>query len=1090
MNDRGRITSPAAKRLAWAVLAGLFAAPSFAAKSTWQGANGGDWSDPANWLGPVPQNAGDVAVFGPTDNAGVMIVSPVTIGSIQDASPGVSLGNSYGAPNSLLTFRDPSGNSSIALTGTGTLTFHTPLYLQSNLTITAPQNGGSWVPAQVVMGEGPGSFYDSIRGSGTLTVARGSVLFSNGPSFTGDVVVSGGFLQFNGTPGSASVVGPNASIFVLDGSVQSLKLVNATGSLTMPAVWAAGNGRESVAGPIDLGTVGSTLGGGFTANGPITGGSLTLTGRLTVAAPSTYTGPTVIGTDLFPAFMQLTGQGSLANTPSIAVGPGSSLSFSEDSAGVFSRVGTIPISLRGGSGLGGIEVNNAASSGAVTEHIGPVTLVSGANYFGAGPGTEPYSTTTRLLIDSLARNPGTLAGFSGDAGNTGTHVFFANPPPLTNGIIGGWARASDFATYDPVAGVQVLPSAGRPAHVNGASFSDNVRATTSEMLTADTIINSLDFIGKFNQTLNLDLGGHALTILSGGLFANGRPAPVINHGTLTAGLEPDGNAELFLYGSGEINASIVDNGQGPVSLVATGGILSGNNHYSGPTFVNGGLQVTNPAAIPPNNALVIQGGSYTMKFAQPTNVLFQKVTLGANGQIWGNGTVNAPLDLQSGMILANLAGSHYNLKETDGLVTLSGDNAALSGTINVQNGLLSAQSPTALGQTTTLVQPGARVVIATPNVGTMQNGPVIQLVGGELAASYPIVGSTPPSFGGIVVVGADSSLLTYDGLATYSNWNQASETAPNLSLTGWLSMRPGVTLHVTGSQPVSVHGSVFSGAGSLIDALPGVMTIEPAAGNKVWGTGDINSETSFHDGGILLPGYPGVGTLRVRTADWGSGGVYQWKLLDAGPAAGTGSDLLQVDQNLSISGTAAQPFVVNVNSVDGQGNPAAAGHFDGRQTYSWVITTAAQVSGFNAGSIIANDRTFDQQNPGATGMFHVYAAGGDVFLRYSGSDPTLIGDANHDGHVDLLDLELIASHYGAGEATYDMGDFNLDGSVGYDDLLVLARDYGTPPTDAQIQMFTPQFQSDVRNAFAAVPEPTALLAIVVPSLALIRRRRN
>src|SRR5581483_5341817 len=101
------------------------------------------------------------------------------------------------------------------------------------------------------------------------------------------------------------------------------------------------------------------------------------------------------------------------------------------------------------------------------------------------------------------------------------------------------------------------------------------------------------------------------------------------------------------------------------------------------------------------------------------NVSFRQVTLGANGQIWGNGIVNAPLDLQSGMILANLAGSHYNLKETDGLVTLSGDNSALSGTINVQNGILSAQSPTALGQTTTLVQPGARGVIAPPKVGTL-----------------------------------------------------------------------------------------------------------------------------------------------------------------------------------------------------------------------------------------------------------------------------------------------------------------------------------------------------------------------------------
>ena len=56
--------------------------------------------------------------------------------------------------------------------------------------------------------------------------------------------------------------------------------------------------------------------------------------------------------------------------------------------------------------------------------------------------------------------------------------------------------------------------------------------------------------------------------------------------------------------------------------------------------------------------------------------------------------------------------------------------------------------------------------------------------------------------------------------------------------------------------------------------------------------------------------------------------------------------------------------------------------------------------------------------------------------------PALRGDANLDGKVGFPDLILLARHYGATNAGWDVGDFNYDAKVGFDDLIALARDYG------------------------------------------------
>lgn len=84
------------------------------------------------------------------------------------------------------------------------------------------------------------------------------------------------------------------------------------------------------------------------------------------------------------------------------------------------------------------------------------------------------------------------------------------------------------------------------------------------------------------------------------------------------------------------------------------------------------------------------------------------------------------------------------------------------------------------------------------------------------------------------------------------------------------------------------------------------------------------------------------------------------------------------------------------------------------------------------------------------------------------------GDANEDGYVDVSDLGILATHYGAGSGLdWSDGDFNGDGFVDVSDLGTLATWYGTTPS-AQ-----------------AIPEPSAwtgLLSMCLAGLLTLSQR--
>ncbi len=136
---------------------------------------------------------------------------------------------------------------------------------------------------------------------------------------------------------------------------------------------------------------------------------------------------------------------------------------------------------------------------------------------------------------------------------------------------------------------------------------------------------------------------------------------------------------------------------------------------------------------------------------------------------------------------------------------------------------------------------------------------------------------------------------------------------------------------------------------------------------------------------------------------------------------------------------------------------------------------------------LVKDGTFTV-DAGATGdryfglQYYGYSAGtvsmfDDLTIESLDDTPVRTpGDANEDGYVDVTDLGILATNYGAGSGfAWGDGDFTDDGIVDVSDLGILATNYGTVPP-AQ-----------------AVPEPSMLVSLLALALAgfITRgRRRN
>lgn len=95
--------------------------------------------------------------------------------------------------------------------------------------------------------------------------------------------------------------------------------------------------------------------------------------------------------------------------------------------------------------------------------------------------------------------------------------------------------------------------------------------------------------------------------------------------------------------------------------------------------------------------------------------------------------------------------------------------------------------------------------------------------------------------------------------------------------------------------------------------------------------------------------------------------------------------------------------------------------------------------------------------------------------------PLLPGDANGDGVVGLLDLDILGANWGTAGASLTDGDFNGDGVVTLLDLDILGANWGAT---------SGSFEAALAASGIVIPEPTGLSLLAVAGALLAGRRRR
>lgn len=412
-------------------------------------------------------------------------------------------------------------------------------------TVNVPLNDAGNNPVTLSIGNNNGNttYSGTFTGSGSVTkIGSGSLQLGNANTLqTPTITLSAGSLAFSPNIGNFSFGG-------LSGS-GNIALIDTSSS---PVTISVGNNNASTA-----------------YSGNLSGtGSLTKigTGTLSLTAPSSYSGGTVISTGVLAIGLNnggtvggsVTYSGSVSNplgSGNITIAAGASLQINPSNAAFTNNITLNGLSYGGNTATGNARTNNGIFDGAimattangasVTNLSGTITLNATSNF------TTDYSDKT-LLLSGQVTGAGGLTIDSAAAGRNGSVIELSNN---TNNYQGD-------TTIDPQGTASSAPTllAGAANVVPSGSGTGNVNDYGTFNL------------NSFNQLIN-------------GLNGNGS---VTSSGTPT-----------FAIGGTAANGSFSGTIQNAVAVVKTGigtQTLSGSSSYSGGTTVSAGTLFANNAS--------------------------------------------------------------------------------------------------------------------------------------------------------------------------------------------------------------------------------------------------------------------------------------------------------------------------------------------------------------------------------------------------------------------------------------------------------------------------------------------------------------
>jgi hypothetical protein len=141
--------------------------------------------------------------------------------------------------------------------------------------------------------------------------------------------------------------------------------------------------------------------------------------------------------------------------------------------------------------------------------------------------------------------------------------------------------------------------------------------------------------------------------------------------------------------------------------------------------------------------------------------------------------------------------------------------------------------------------------------------------------------------------------------------------------------------------------------------------------------------------GTLSPGNS-PGSLATASQTWLNGGDFNWQILDATGAAGTGSDTMVITGSLDLTSLTTGGFNINLWSLASTG-PDVNGdalNFSSTTNYSWTLaSTTTGITGFDATdftlNVGASNGTSGFSNALDGGAFTISQSGNSLLLNYT-----------------------------------------------------------------------------------------------------------
>lgn len=497
----------------------------------------------------------------------------------------------------------------------------------------------------------------------------------------------------------------------------------------------------------------------------------------------------------------------------------------------------------GVSGWGGGGLILDAQSTMRTQSLnGNIWLFNGSSY------AQVNQNTTLTLGASnvtLSRVSGSTLEFLED-GNGVINISATGMTTTDGDFLGAWATygsgaagITDWAARAGTTGVQAFT--GYSNDTFGAGLHANL-TTAPAALTAATTASTL----RFDAAVGLNLGGQVLTLENGGILV---PASIsgnvsISNGTLTSGwLAGSNDLILHNHGSGitTIGATIADNGANKVNLVTTGAgttVLTGNNTYTGDTYLNGGiLEISSDANLGQVNASIAKVVRVAIGSNNGANVTNRALTfttsdaptVGASGVYTANGSQQV-----SDLTLTN-GGSGYSSGvyvstdvDQNGNVSNNG-NAGLraimdSGNLHFDGGTLRVRE--------SMVLNGARTIFLGSNGGTLMVDAGKELtINGYISSEF----STVTTSNGY-------SLVNQIG----TNWQPASDRNPDI---GDLIITGGGMVTLTGAPDGTVRENQLNSYGGITWINQGILRL--ASTGTTASDGILGTNRSWVDGTII-----------------------------------------------------------------------------------------------------------------------------------------------------------------------------------------------------------------------------------------------